>query len=85
MMASTSALCWFPLRSRFWETGTTVEERQRRETKSPGEGEVGRGGMRKREIRSTVWEAMQTRDVRALPSSPQHLPHYGTLWFLVLR
>lgn len=41
--------------------------------------------MRKREIRSTVWEAMQTRDVRALPSFPQHLSHYGTHWFLVLR
>ena len=41
--------------------------------------------MREREIRSTVWEAMQPRDVRALPSSPQHLSHYGTHWVLVLR
>lgn len=49
MMASTSALCWFPLRSRFWETGTTVEDRKRREMRSPGEGEAGWGCSEKEE------------------------------------
>lgn len=58
---------------------------QRQEVRRGCGGVQHKGGMRETEIRSTVWEAIQTRDVRALPSSPEHLSHYGTRWVLVLR
>lgn len=66
-----------------------VEERQevRRRVRCGvgGGGGQQKGGMRETEIRSTVWEVIQTRDVRALPSSPKHLSHHGTRWVLVLK
>lgn len=55
-MASISALCWFPLRSRFWEgtagaqrRGGDEGDKKGQEGKAEGKGERGGGGDQRKE------------------------------------